>query len=106
MAEGGPATRLNFDFVKRQADNIISAKISDPSIDKQLHDVIMCKNVIHGLYGPDNIHSLCMKKEKIHNERKETVHNETDIASADTDPQQREDKLRLSNFSTRVHYCR
>ncbi|XP_055308584.1 uncharacterized protein LOC129572604, partial [Sitodiplosis mosellana] len=43
-----------------QIDNIISAEIPDPSIDKVLHDIV-CKHMIHGPCGSLNKSSPCMK---------------------------------------------
>ncbi|GBP12906.1 hypothetical protein EVAR_95782_1 [Eumeta japonica] len=46
-----------------QIDNIISAEIPDPNIDKTLHDIIV-KNMIHGPCGPENPQCPCMKDGK------------------------------------------
>ncbi|GBO41255.1 hypothetical protein AVEN_46469-1 [Araneus ventricosus] len=77
-----------------KTDNIISAKIPNPSNDKQLNDIIV-KSMIHDPYGPDSAHSLCMKDGKCSKEfprklKKEALHNETDISSPEKDPQQKE----------------
>ncbi|XP_050675973.1 uncharacterized protein LOC126972914 [Leptidea sinapis] len=65
-----------------QIDNIISAEIPDPNIDKTLHDIIV-KNMIHGPCGPENPHPQChcMKDGKCTKKFprklvKETVHND------------------------------
>ncbi|XP_037871618.1 uncharacterized protein LOC119629558 [Bombyx mori] len=62
-----------------QIDNIISAEIPDPNIDKTLHDIIV-KNMIHGPCGPENPQCHCMKDGKCTKKFprklvKETVHN-------------------------------
>ena len=46
-----------------QLDDIISAEIPDPVVDKKLHDIVM-RNMVHGSCGPLNWQSPCMKEKK------------------------------------------
>lgn len=63
-----------------QIDDIISAEIPDPEVDKDLYDTIV-RNMVHGPCGTRNSASPCMKEGKCTKKfpkqlLKETVHND------------------------------